>query len=158
MLRSWIFSPTHSNNCCRYFLWLCQNADLKCIESLDEKCTFVEISDGQQVPIRQLTNGSEHWNAQPQNIYSIKNLNVSKAGNKYPKASFDNENPLYILEKVCPVNQVFHGHPILRKCKIVHVCIFASKIVSDKWSGRNYSQTWTERTPISQDFKRTTSS
>lgn len=150
---------TYCNNHCRYFLWLRQNANLKCIASLDKNCTFVGLSEGRQAPQITRTDSSEDWNAQPQCIYSIKNVNVSKAGDKYPEASFDNENPLYELEGVCPVDQAFHAYPILRKRKTVQVCIFRiKKCFQQVVRGRNYSQTWTERTPISPDFRRTTSS
>ena len=58
--------------------------------------------------MRELTDGREHWNAQPQCIYSIKDFNDSEVNNKYPVPSFDDENRLYELEEVYSIDHTFH--------------------------------------------------
>ena len=77
--------------------------------------------------MRELTDGREDRNAQPQSIYSIEDFNDSKVNNKYPEPSFDDENRLYKLEEVYSIDQRFQVYMILGKCKIVQIYVVASR-------------------------------
>ena len=98
------------------------------------------VLDLQPLPYaREITDCSDHWNTQPQCLYSIKNSDILKISNKGPERGFDDEDRLYDFEDVYSIDQTFHVHSVLRKSKIVHVCASASiKIALNVW---DYSQT-----------------
>lgn len=93
-----------------------------CIVYLNKECVWAVHILGHQLRMScaiELTQGSEDWNAQPLRIYSIKNINISKASNKRMKRSFDDENALHKFEGVQSIDQTFQVQAVIRKCKVV---------------------------------------
>lgn len=79
--------------------------------------------------MRELTNGSENWNAEPHCLYLIKDFNISKTSNKISKPHVDHEDRLYDFEDVYSMDQDFHVYAVIRKCKVVQVCVSMSRKV-----------------------------
>ena len=72
---------------------------------------------------RELTYCSEDWNTQPERVYSFQGFNISKACDKDPEQSFDDENTLYKFPDVYSIHQTFQVRAVIGKCEAVQVYI-----------------------------------
>ena len=69
--------------------------------------------------VRQLTYCSEGWIQPCFCLYPIKDLDISKANNEFPKPDFGEDHWLYNFEDVYPRYQTFHVQLVIRKCEVV---------------------------------------
>ena len=86
--------------------------------------------------VRDSTYCHEGWVQPRSRLYPIKDLNISKASNEFPKPDLGDDSWLYNFEDVYPIYKKSRVQPVVAKCNVVEDLIFYVNKFSNKSWGK----------------------